>query len=296
MPFDMDLFRMKVLETDPLVRDIWNDKYRWLHPDGTSHEHSVRDTRKRVVDAVYAKDAAGKADGMWAVTNGYLIPAGRVNAGAGTGRNVTLINCYVLPTIMDSMAGIQMSISQGAFTLQQGGGIGSDFSTIRPKDAIVGGVGSVASGAISFMRQQDGMCQTIMSAGTRRGAMMGVLCDTHPDLWNPRQYETHIDSQTGDTIITNPSFISAKRQKGQLTGFNVSVLISDAFLAAVEADEDWDLGFHVPRADGNHVDVYDKPFPYNYRSYDNEFALKVARQSIANGTKVRCCLGTSISV
>lgn len=269
--FDVDAFRMRLLQSDPLVHDIWNDKYRWKRPDGSSDEDSVWETRERVVRAVYAQDEEHLREGAWAVQQGYLIPAGRVNAGAGTGRNVTLINCYVMPTVQDSMPGIQKAISQGAFTLQQGGGIGTDFSTIRPAGAIVGGVGSVASGAISFMDQQDGMCRTIMSAGTRRGAMMATLRDDHPDLWNEHQYETHIDSNTGDHILTHPSFISAKRQKGRLTGFNVSVLISDAFMDAVENDKWWDLGFHVPPADDNYVDCYPKPFPYDYQSFDNDF-------------------------
>lgn len=271
--FDVDGFRMRVLESDPLVRDIWDSKYRLKRADGYSDENSVRETRQRVVDAVYAADLSDEHRklGAWAVQEGYLIPAGRVNAGAGTGRNVTLINCYVMPTVQDSMPGIQKVISQGAFTLQQGGGIGTDFSTIRPAGAIVESVGSVASGVIPFMDQQNGMCRTIMSAGTRRGAMMGTLRDDHPDLWNPLQYQTHRDSNTGDEILTSPSFISAKRQKGRLTEFNVSVLISDAFMKAVEDDAMWDLGFHVPPADNVWIDCYNKPFPYDYASYDNDF-------------------------
>lgn len=260
------------MTTDPLVRDIWNDKYRWKHPDGSSDEETVADTRERVVQAVYIADPSSDAReaALEAVQKGLFIPAGRENAGAGTGRAVTLINCYVMGTVQDSMPGIQWAISRGALTLQQGGGIGTDFSTIRPAGALVARTGSVASGVIQFMDQQDGMCSAIMSAGTRRGAMMGTLRDDHPDLWNERQFEVAPHPATGDPILTHPSFISAKRQKGRLMGFNVSVLVSDAFLAAVANDEMWELGFHKPRADGNHVDVQMRRFPYNEQEYDND--------------------------
>lgn len=268
--FDLEAFRLNVL-SDPLVYDIWHSKYRWKLADGTTMEDSVAETRERVVRAIYRDDPLQEAfdEALHAVQNGYFIPAGRINAGAGLDRRVTLTNCFVSSTIQDSLPGIQRVINQAAYTMQQGGGIGTDYSTVRPHGAIVKRTGSVSSGVIPFMDQQNGMCQTIESAGTRRGAMMGTLCDTHPDLWNPNQYE-FVSKFNGTKILKQPSFISAKRQKDRLDQFNVSVLISDAFMEAVQHDQMWELGFHVPRADGKHVSVYDKPFPYNEIDYDNE--------------------------
>jgi ribonucleoside-diphosphate reductase alpha chain len=288
--FDIATFRSRLLTTDKLVRDIWDSKYRLKRPDGTSDEDEVTQTRRRVVEAVYKDDPDREAfqDALVATVNGYFIPAGRVNAGAGTGRAVTLINCFVLNTIPDSMPGIQRTIGRGAFTMQQGGGIGTDYSTVRPALALVKRTGSIASGVIQFMDEQNGMCNTVMSAGTRRGAMMGTLRDDHPDLWNADQFETYTDMATGDTILRRPSFISAKRQKGRLTGFNMSVLVSDRFKQAVADDVMWDLGFHCPKADGKHVAVYDKPFPYDEVHYDHEFQeVGPARFEKEHGRKLR---------
>lgn len=272
MSFDIHAFRTELLTNNPLVRDIWSDKYRWKRPDGSSDEEDVAATRRRVVEAVYANDPdlIARNQALYAVNNGLLIPAGRVNAGAGTGRAVTLNNCYVLGIMQDSMTGIQYTISRGAFTLQQGGGIGDDFSPVRPHGAVLRRTGSEASGVIAFMDQQDGMCSTIQSAGERRGAMMGTLRCDHPDLWNENQFAT-ATKPSGEVILTSPSFISAKRQKGRLTGFNVSVLVTDKFLDAVANDRMWDLGHFSPRADGQHVDVYNKEFPYDEEERDNEF-------------------------
>jgi ribonucleoside-diphosphate reductase alpha chain len=151
-----------------------------------------------------------------------FLPAGRILAGAGTGRSVTLFNCFVMGAITDSMDGIFSALREAALTLQQGGGIGYDFSTLRPRGAAVAGVGADASGPVSFMEVWDAMCRTIMSAGSRRGAMMATLRVDHPDI---------------------EEFIAAKRTPGRLTNFNLSVLVSDAFMAAVEADGDWTLSF-----------------------------------------------------
>ena len=274
MPMSLEEFNREVL-TDPISYDVWDTKYRLYHKPGETAEQSVDDTRRRVLKAVFAKDDNEVAfqECLRLVLRGILIPAGRVNAGAGAGRAVTEINCFVLPTVMDSMPGIQRVIAQGALTMQQGGGIGVDFSTIRPAGAAVVRTGSLASGMVNFADQMDSMCSSIASAGWRRGAMMLTLRDDHPDLWNPKQYET-ATNYIGQTILSHPSFISVKRQPGRLTQFNVSVLVSSKFLDAVKHNENWDLGFHVPRADGRHVDVYDKPFPYDYVDLDNDFALR----------------------
>jgi ribonucleotide reductase alpha subunit len=268
--FDVDAFRRKVL-SDPLVQNVWENKYRWKRPDGFTEE-SIEASKRRVVEAIYANDPDKKAldDALDAVLNGYFLPAGRVNAGAGTGRNVTLMNCYVSGTIQDSMSGIQHSIAKDAFTLQQGGGVGADFSTVRPNGAIVSRTGSVASGSIAFMEQRSAMSATVCSAGERRGALMTTLRCDHPDLWNEDQFET-TTTYTGEKVLKNPSFISVKRQPGRLTQTNISILVTDDFMKAVEDDADWDLGFFAPRADGKHVEVYDKPFPYDVVEMDNDF-------------------------
>ena len=137
---------------------------------------------------------------------------------------MTLFNCFVMGTIDDSMDGIFSHLREAALTLQQGGGIGYDFSTLRPKGAPVKGVGADASGPVSFMDVWDAMCRTIMSAGSRRGAMMATLACDHPDI---------------------ETFIDAKRERGRLTNFNLSVLVSDAFMDAVKADAR--LGFEIRR-------------------------------------------------
>ena len=219
----------------PIVETIWKEKYRLVQPDGSSLESSPADSLRRVASAVFAEDPR-RAEFEPLVAEAMIrqewCPGGRIHAGAGSGRRVTLINCFVNQVVDDSMAGIMAANTRAALTMQQGGGIGTDFSTLRPKGAVVAGVASVASGPLSFMEIWQAMCGTIMSGGSRRGAMMATLADDHPDL---------------------PDFIVAKREKGKLTNFNLSVLISDAFMRAVEADEDWELGFGVRPADPNAV-------------------------------------------
>ncbi len=151
-----------------------------------------------------------------------FLPAGRITAGAGTGRKVTLFNCFVMGTIPDNMHGIFDGLREAALTMQQGGGIGYDFSTIRPKGAAVKGVGADASGPLSFMDVWDAMCRTIMSAGSRRGAMMATMRCDHPDI---------------------EEFIAVKADPARLRMFNLSVLVTDAFMEAVKQDGPWELIF-----------------------------------------------------
>ena len=215
----------------PIVETIWKDKYRLVQADGSSLESCPTDSHRRVAAAVFVNDPR-RAEFEPLVAEAMIrqewCPGGRIHAGAGTGRRVTLINCFVNQTVDDSMAGIMAANTRAALTMQQGGGIGTDFSTLRPNGAEVSGVASVASGPLSFMEIWQSMCGTIMSGGARRGAMMATLACDHPDL---------------------PAFITAKREKGRLTNFNLSVLITDAFMRAVEACEDWELGFGVRPAD-----------------------------------------------
>jgi ribonucleoside-diphosphate reductase alpha chain len=208
-------------------QSIWDMKYRLKAPDGTPIDRDVADSWARVALALAQAEAPDQRsvqaqEFAQALVGHKFLPAGRILAGAGTGRSVTLFNCFVMGTIEDSMDGIFSALREAALTLQQGGGIGYDFSSLRPKGAPVAGVGADASGPVSFMDVWDAMCRTIMSAGSRRGAMMATLAVDHPDI---------------------EDFITAKRTPGRLSNFNLSVLVSDAFMAAVKADSDWALRF-----------------------------------------------------
>src|SRR6202451_2336171 len=210
-----------------ISRQIWDMKYRFKAADGTPMDRDVADSWTRVAASLALAEAperriAAAPSFAGALKDYKFLPAGRILAGAGTGRSVTLFNCFVMGTIPDSMDGIFLSLREAALTLQQGGGIGYDFSTLRPKGALVKGVGADASGPVSFMEVWDSMCRTIMSAGSRRGAMMATLSVSHPDI---------------------EEFIDAKRTQGRLSMFNLSVLASDAFLEAVRNDAPWDLKF-----------------------------------------------------
>lgn len=216
-----------------ITLDVWNDKYRW------GDEEHPYDSMERVVEGIYANDPdkAAKKDALEAMQKLLWVPGGRIQAGAGTSNIVTLINCFVCRDIHDSMDGIADALKDTMLTLQQGGGDGMNFSSLRPAGAYLKRTGAVASGPLPFMDMWDSMCGTIMSAGSRRGAMMGVMDIEHPDI---------VD------------FIHAKRELGRWTNFNVSVLVTDAFLDAVKHDETWYLGFNVPRKDGNHLFVTEK--------------------------------------
>ena len=209
----------------PIAEQIWDMKYRFKDADGTPKDVTVEDTWRRIARdlAQVEKDpAAWETPFYEALEDFKYLPAGRITAGAGTARRVTLFNCFVMGTVPDSMGGIFDMLREAALTMQQGGGIGYDFSTIRPKGADVKGVSADASGPLSFMDVWDAMCRTIMSAGSRRGAMMATMRCDHPDV---------------------EDFITAKSDPARLRMFNMSVLITDAFMEAVKADGSWDLVF-----------------------------------------------------
>ncbi|MCX8231076.1 MAG: adenosylcobalamin-dependent ribonucleoside-diphosphate reductase [Alphaproteobacteria bacterium] len=209
----------------PIAQQIWDMKYRLKAGDGTPVDKTIEDTWRRVANALAApeKDPAAWSEKFYdALSDFKVLPAGRIIAGAGTGRRVTLFNCFVMNTIEDDMGTIFDNLREAALTMQQGGGIGYDFSTLRPKGALVKGVGADASGPLSFMDVWDAMCRTIMSAGHRRGAMMATLRCDHPDI---------------------EAFIEAKHEAGRLRMFNLSVLVTDAFMDAVKNDAPWDLTF-----------------------------------------------------
>lgn len=210
--------------TTPIAELIWDTKYRYRER-GVVLDASIQDTWSRIAKALAAQESDQpywQARFYDTLQNFKFLPGGRIQAGAGTAHQVTLFNCFVMGTIADSMDGIFDALKEGALTMQQGGGVGYDFSTLRPRGAQAHGVGSVASGPVSFMSIWDSMCATILSTGARRGAMMGTLRCDHPDI---------------------EEFIAAKQDRSQLRHFNISVLISDAFMAAVRADDDWPLVF-----------------------------------------------------
>ena len=209
----------------PIAEQIWDMKYRFKQADGTPIDNTVEDSWHRIAGDLASVESSPEA---WepkffdALSDFKFLPAGRITAGAGTERSVTLFNCFVMGTIPDSMGGIFDMLKEAALTMQQGGGIGYDFTTIRPKGAKVKGVAADASGPLSFMDVWDAMCRTIMSAGSRRGAMMATMRCDHPDILD---------------------FITAKRDPARLRMFNVSVLVTDAFMDAVKSDGSWDLVF-----------------------------------------------------
>ena len=211
--------------TAPIAEAIWDMKYRLKEADGTPIDSDVEDTWRRIAKALASveKQPAKWEDKFYQALEDFkYLPAGRIIAGAGTGRSVTLFNCFVMGTIEDNMGGIFDGLRQAALTMQQGGGIGYDFSTIRPRGAQVKGVAADASGPLSFMDVWDAMCRTIMSAGSRRGAMMATMRCDHPDV---------------------EDFIVAKQDATRLRMFNLSVLITDPFMDAVKSNSAWDLVF-----------------------------------------------------
>lgn len=213
----------------PIAHEVWARKYRFAGSADRAGDQSIGDTFWRVARAAAAPEKGGKrTQEKWArsfhdafADFGFL-PGGRILAGAGTGRSVTLFNCFVLGRIEDDLSSIFDSVKEAALTMQAGGGIGHDFSTLRPKGALVKSIGADASGPVSFMDVWDAMCRTIMSAGQRRGAMMATLRCDHPDI---------------------EDFIAAKGDAARLRNFNLSVLVTDPFMAAVREGKPWDLVF-----------------------------------------------------
>ena len=208
-----------------ISQQIWDMKYRLKGPDGSPVDKTIEDSWHRVARALAEPEAEPErwARAFYEAMEGFrFLPAGRIVAGAGSARNVTLFNCFVMGRVPDDMAGIFDQLKEAALTMQQGGGIGYDFSTLRPKGAPVKGVGADASGPLSFMDVWDAMCRTIMSAGYRRGAMMATMRCDHPDI---------------------EAFVEAKREPGRLSMFNLSVLATDAFMKAVAEDQPWELSF-----------------------------------------------------
>jgi ribonucleoside-diphosphate reductase alpha chain len=205
-----------------ISRHVWQTKYR------AAGEAGIADTWRRVAQAMAAaerSDSAQWAERFFRLQEGFrFLPGGRILAGAGTGHRVTLFNCFVMGEIADDLEHIFEALKEGALTMQHGGGVGYDFSTLRPAGMVAEATGSIASGPVSFMQIWDAMCATMLSTGARRGAMMATLRCDHPDI---------------------ETFVDAKRDPAVLRHFNLSVQVSDAFMAAVAEDRDWPLVFPV---------------------------------------------------
>jgi len=212
-----------LMDDQPISLDVLMEKY------AKGDEKTADDVRRRVARGLAAVEVPGLRS-EWerrfyeAMVAGF-IPGGRVNSAAGTEISATLINCFVQPVgdaisgVREGMPSIYLALNQAAETMRRGGGVGYDFSNIRPRGAHVQGTHSRASGPLSYMRVFDKSCETLESAGARRGAQMGMLRCDHPDI---------------------EDFIHAKRD-GSLSNFNMSVAVTDAFMRAVDADGTIDL-------------------------------------------------------
>jgi len=215
------------IELPSISKQIWDMKYRFraTGPSEIPDDETPADTFRRVAKTLASRESESA---YWeevffqAMSELKFLPAGRILSGAGTARRVTLFNCFVMGRIGDDMTSIFDNLKEAALTMQQGGGIGYDFSSIRPRGALVKGVGADASGPLSFMDVWDAMCQTIMSAGSRRGAMMSTLRCDHPDI---------------------EDFIVAKQNRARMRNFNLSVLITEKFMQALEQGGSIDLHF-----------------------------------------------------
>jgi ribonucleoside-diphosphate reductase alpha chain len=219
-----------------ISRTIWETKYRFRDGD-VLHDADIGATWRRVAWALANAETTDRA--AWerrfveALTDFRFLPGGRILAGAGTGHDVTLFNCFVMGVIEDSLDGIFAALHEGALTMQKGGGVGFDFSTLRPQGTPARHTGTVASGPVSFMQIWDATCATLLSTGARRGAMMATLRCDHPDI---------------------AEFVDAKRDARALRHFNLAVLVSDEFMQAVRSDGEWALVFPDDHGDtGEHV-------------------------------------------
>ncbi len=232
---------------DPFITDIsrhiWDTKYRYREGN-VIHDRTIADTWRRIARALASVETSGQS--AWekrfydALRGFKFLPGGRIQAGAGTDRRVTLFNCFVMGIIEDSMDGIFDGLKEGALTMQQGGGVGYDFSTLRPRGTPARTTGTIASGPVSFMRIWDSMCATLLSTGARRGAMMATLRCGHPDI---------------------EEFIAAKQEEHELRHFNLSVQVTDAFMEAVRGDRDWALVFPAAKLAGAEVETVECRWP-----------------------------------
>jgi ribonucleoside-diphosphate reductase alpha chain len=204
---------------------VWKARYCAHSPDGHPIETEIEQSWSRVAQAIAIAEPQRLVwEGRYhdLLRDFRFLPGGRILASAGTDRRATLFNCFVMGAIADDLGSIFDHVRECALTLQQGGGVGYNFSTLRPRGALIRGQGASSSGPVSFMQVWNETCATVMSGGSRRGAMMGILSCIHPDI---------------------DEFVTAKTERGRLTNFNISVALTDAFMSAVRRDEIWPLSF-----------------------------------------------------
>ncbi|MFY8207005.1 MAG: adenosylcobalamin-dependent ribonucleoside-diphosphate reductase [Arenimonas sp.] len=232
------------LPLQPASLDIWDKKYRLKAKNGVPVDQTIDDTYRRVAKALSEAEPDAERQAywnerfLWALRRG-AIPAGRITSNAGALEHkpaTSTINCTVSGSIPDSMDGILDKVHEAGLTLKAGCGIGYEFSTLRPRGAYVSGAGAHTSGPLSFMDIYDKMCFTVSSAGGRRGAQMGTFDVSHPDV---------------------KEFIGAKREDGRLRQFNLSLLITDGFMDAVNKDADWPLIFPISVKEQGDLDLGD---------------------------------------
>ena len=248
----MSTARLEAVATDakqdipmqPASTDIWDKKYRLKTKQGQALDADIDGTYRRVAKALAEAEPTAELQQYWmerftwALRRG-AIPAGRITSNAGAQEHkpaTSTINCTVSGTIQDSMDGILDKVHEAGLTLKAGCGIGYEFSTLRPRGAFVAGAGAYTSGPMSFMDIYDKMCFTVSSAGGRRGAQMGTFDVSHPDV---------------------KDFIRAKREDGRLRQFNLSLLITDGFMDAVDKDRDWPLVFPINEKETGDIDLAD---------------------------------------
>ena len=250
------------LMTD-ISRHIWDTKYRWRDGD-VVHDQTIEDSWRRVAQALASmetNDADQWEQRFYNILAGFrFLPGGRILAGAGTQHRVTLFNCFVMGVIEDSMNGIFDGLKEGALTMQQGGGVGYDFSTLRPHGTLAQSTGGIASGPVSFMRIWNTMCSTLLSTGARRGAMMATMRCDHPDI---------------------EEFIYAKQTSNELIHFNLSVQVLDEFVEAARQGKDWELVFpadKISRQDALNDDIVMRRWP----GFPEPVACRVVKKVNAN--------------
>jgi ribonucleoside-diphosphate reductase alpha chain len=244
VPASVQTLHDDALPLQPASLDIWDKKYRLKAKNGMPVDQTIDDTYRRVAKALAEAEPDAERQAywnerfLWALRRG-AIPAGRITSNAGALEHkpaTSTINCTVSGSIPDSMDGILDKVHEAGLTLKAGCGIGYEFSTLRPRGAYVSGAGAHTSGPLSFMDIYDKMCFTVSSAGGRRGAQMGTFDVSHPDV---------------------KEFIGAKREDGRLRQFNLSLLITDGFMDAVNKDADWPLIFPVSVKEQNDLDLND---------------------------------------
>lgn len=243
----------------PIAQHIWETRYRWRE-DTAVLDQTIEDTWLRVAKTLAVNEAKGQ---QWQqrfyhiLEDFHFLPGGRILAGAGTGHRSTLFNCFVMNLMHDDMESIFNALKEGALTMQAGGGIGYDFSTLRPRNWPALASGRIASGPVSFMNIWDAMCATMLSSASRRGAMLASLRCDHPDI---------------------ELFINAKRKPGYLRHFNLSVQVTDAFMQAVETNQDWPLLFPLENGTSSAADeIQLRDWP----GYNQPVACRVSKRIAA---------------